>query len=70
MSKQTQKAWVLAQLKKGKRLTAIQALEGCGSMRLAAIIYDLRCDGIPVVSTTKYKDEVRWAEYSLPKGWR
>ena len=70
MNKHTQKAWVYAQLKKGKRLTAVQAFEGCGAMRLAAIIYDMRADGIPVVTTTKYNGSARLAEYSLPKGWR
>lgn len=69
MSKQTQKAWVYAQLKRGRKLTAAVAYEGCGTMRLAAIIYDLRTDGIPVVSVTKYKDATSWAEYSLPKGF-
>lgn len=66
----TQKDWVMSQLKRGKKLTAVAAYEGCGAMRLAAIIYELRCSGIPIVSTLKRSSDKSWSEYTLPKGWR
>lgn len=68
MTKQSQKAWVYAQLKKGRRLTPIQALDGCGTMRLAAIIHDLRAEGHSVITATKYVDGKQFAEYLMPKG--
>lgn len=66
----SQKAWVFAQLKKGKKLTAVAAYEGCGAMRLAAIIFDLREKGYPIATTTKHGNGKKWAEYSMPKGWK
>lgn len=68
MKVSTQKSWVFAQLKKGKRLTALSAMDGCGSMRLAAIIYDLREAGYQIITETKTANGKRFAEYRMPKG--
>lgn len=67
MSKQTQKAWVFAQLKKGKTITALDAFNGCGAMRLAALIYDLRNEGHPITTETVYSDTKHWAKYRLAR---
>ena len=66
---QTQRAWVYAQLKKGRSITPMMALDGCGTMRLAAIIYDLRERGLNI-RTTKMKSSTgkSYAAYSLAKG--
>ena len=66
---QTQIAWVYAQLKKGRSITPIMALDGCGTMRLAAIIYDLRERGLNIRTTKlKSKNGAVYASYSLAKG--
>lgn len=46
----SQKARVRAHLLKGKSITQIDALRLYGSLRLSAIIYDLRDEGIPIVT--------------------
>ena len=66
---QTQRAWVYAQLKKGRSITPIMALDGCGTMRLAAIIYDLRERGLNIRTTKlKSKNGAVYASYSMAKG--
>ena len=70
MNKGTQKAWVYAQLKRGKKLTAVAAYEGCGAMRLASIIFELREAGEVIVSDKKRNGAKSWAEYSMPRGKR
>lgn len=66
---QTQRAWVYAQLKKGRSITPIMALDGCGTMRLAAIIYDLRERGLNIrTAKLKSKNGAVYASYSLAKG--
>ena len=65
----TQIAWVYAQLKKGRTLTPIQAMEGCGTMRLAAIIYQLRERGVNIRTTQqKTKTGSGYATYKMVKG--
>ena len=65
---QTQRAWVYAQLKKGRILTPILALDGCGTMRLAAIIYDLRARGEKILTIpAKTKSGTKYATYKMVK---
>lgn len=66
--KQTQTAWVFAQLKRGKVLTAVSAYEGFGIMRLAAVIHELRGKGHDITTTEKRKGSVAWAEYRMKRG--
>lgn len=67
--KTTQIAWVYAQLKKGRSLTPITAMEGCGTMRLAAIIYNLREKGVNIRTTQlKTKSGSGYASYKMVKG--
>ena len=46
----TQQTQVLNHLKKGS-LTSIQALRKCGTMRLAAYVFNLKREGYKIVST-------------------
>lgn len=65
---QTQRAWVYAQLKKGRTLTPILAMDGCGTMRLAAIIYDLRALGEKILTIpAKTKSGKKYATYKMMK---
>lgn len=67
--KTTQIAWVYAQLKKGRTLTPITAMEGCGTMRLAAIIYNLREKGVNIRTTQqKTRTGSGYASYKMVKG--
>ena len=66
---QTQIAWVYAQLKKGRTLTPILAMDGCGTMRLAAIIHELRSRGEKILTIpAKTKSGKKYATYKLVKG--
>ena len=64
----TQKSAVRAHLLQGRHITQLEALELYGSLRLSAIIFDLREEGLPiktdkiVVSTRK-----RVADYYISK---
>ena len=46
----TQKAQVRAWLLKGNHLTPLEALHRFGSLRLSAIIFDLREEGLPIIT--------------------
>jgi uncharacterized metal-binding protein len=62
-------AWVYAQLKKGRTLTPILAMDGCGTMRLAAIIHTLRERGVNIRTTPmKSKNGATYAAYKMVKG--
>lgn len=61
----TQNEWVLSQLKKGMKLTALDALQGCGSFKLATRISELKAKGHNIVSETISKNGKRFARYSL-----
>ena len=62
-------AWVYSQLKKGRVLTPILAMDGCGTMRLAAIIHTLRERGVEIKTTPmKSKNGSNYATYKMVKG--
>jgi hypothetical protein len=63
----TQNEWVLSELKRGKKLTALDALQGCGSFKLATRISELKAKGHNIVSETITKNGKRFARYSLIK---
>lgn len=66
---QTQIAWVYAQLQKGRTLTPMIALDGCGTIRLAAIIHTLRERGINILTIPMFaKTGKKYASYKLVKG--
>lgn len=64
----SQKARVRAWLLEGHTLTPLEALRMFGSLRLSAIIFDLREEGLPIVTEKiQVAPRKRVAEYSLPK---
>jgi hypothetical protein len=60
----TQSEWVLHTLKKGIGLTPIDALNGCGCFRLAAIVFDLKQGGWNI-QTAIVKDPATKKRYAL-----
>lgn len=64
----SQKARVRAWLLEGHTLTPLEALRMFGSLRLSAIIFDLREEGFPIVTEKmQVAPRKRVAKYSLPK---
>lgn len=61
----TQQEWVLAQLKRGKKLTPIDAFNGCGTLKLATRISELKSKGHNIVSKMIEKNGKRFSQYSL-----
>ena len=65
-SKPTQAGRILAHLRAGNRLTALEALEQFGCFRLAARIHELRREGWQIEErTVETRGGKRVAEYSL-----
>lgn len=67
-TKQTQK--VLEYMETHGSITAWEAMNVLGIMRLAARIADLKASGIPIITVLRHKENedgsyTRWAEYSL-----
>ena len=56
---------ILSHLKRGRSLTAIQALDMFGVMRLAARVSDLRDSGHQIITTPIHRGAKRFASYSL-----
>ena len=65
-STMSQVEWILMTLRK-RPLTALDALEGCGCMRLAARINDLRADGHVIGTEMASKNGKKFAKYFLIK---
>lgn len=65
MKETSQKAIILAELKDGKKVTALEAFKLCGSLRLSSIIFDLRDKGYNITTTMVERNGKRIAEYSL-----
>ena len=63
----TQTEWVLNKLLVGKSLTPIDALNGCGCFRLAAIVFDLKKAGwnIETLSEKNLLTNKRYARYVM-----
>ena len=62
----TQTDAILADLRRGKVLTAAEAIRRHKTMRLAARIYDLKRRGIRIHSTLVHKGNKKWAAYWIP----
>ena len=58
---------ILAALQKGRELSALDALQEFGCIRLAARIYDLKRQGYAIEKRTAVKDGKRFALYRLKK---
>lgn len=64
----SQKSMVRAWLLKGNTLTPLEALKRFGTLRLSAIIFVLREEGLPIVTEKiQVAPRKRVAEYSLTK---
>ena len=64
----TQKSIVRQHLLDGNSITPLEALRLCNSLRLSAIIFKLREDGLPIVTEKiQVSPRKRVAQYSLPK---
>ena len=64
----TQKSMVRAWLLDGNTLTPLEALNRFGSLRLSAIIFDLREEGLPIVTEKiQVAPRKRVAEYYVDK---
>lgn len=53
--------------RKGRSLTALQALERFGCLRLAARVRNLKDAGHPVRSRLVHRAGKKWAEYWMPE---
>jgi len=62
----SQNQWVLQALQKGP-LSPIEALQGCGCLRLAARVRELRQQGHNIVSTLVTENGKSFARYTLAK---
>ena len=60
----SQTTWIHTQLIAGRRLTPLDALKGCGCLRLASRVYDLRQRGYPITCRMIQRHSKRVAEYS------
>lgn len=66
----TQKAMIRAHLLDGKSITQLEALRLCNSLRLSAIIFKLREEGLPIVTEKiQVSPKKRVAQYYLPKDY-
>ena len=64
----TQKANVRAWLLNGNTITPLEALNKFGIFRLAAVVHELRDEGLPIVTEKiQVSPKKRVAQYSLPK---
>ena len=65
---ESQTTQILNALKKGAKITPIDALNQFGCFRLGARIHDLKAAGHNIITESVLKDGKRFASYSLVKG--
>jgi hypothetical protein len=65
MTSATQQERILAQLRAGRTVTPLSALNDFGCFRLGARIYNLKREGYPIETTLKASDGKRYAEYRM-----
>lgn len=61
----TQTEWVLKKLRAGHNLTPIDALDGCGCFRLAAIVHMLKRNGWNIETIIVKANKTRYARYVM-----
>lgn len=66
--KNSQNERIKGALKKGRKLTALDALNDFGCFRLASRISDLRKEGLPIIKKMITENGKTFAQYSLQKG--
>lgn len=68
MKKQrTQQEQIQRHLETGRKLTAAQAYEKYGSMRLASVVFKLKKEGLPIITEMVTKNGSTFASYQLVK---
>lgn len=67
MDRKSQNEEILAWLKSGKTITPLEALEKFGCFRLGGRIYELKRQGVAIVTNMVTKNGKRFAQYSLEK---
>ena len=66
----TQKSNVRAWLLNGNTITPLEALNKFGIFRLAAVVHELRDEGLPIVTEKiQVSPKKRVAQYCLPKDY-
>jgi hypothetical protein len=60
-----QHEWIMRQLKMGRMITALDALNGCGSMKLATRISELKREGHNIVTHMVSQNGKKFAKYQL-----
>lgn len=65
MEKETQTKIILERLQDGDKVTALEAFQMCGSLRLSSIIFNLRERGYNIHTEMVTRNKKRIAEYSL-----
>ena len=60
-----QHEWIMRQLKMGRMITALDALNGCGSMKLATRISELKHDGHNIITHMVSQNGKKFAKYQL-----
>ena len=67
MSKTTQTEWLQSRLESGQSVTPMDALKGCGCMRLASRVNDLRRSGVAIITRMVSENGSRFASYAMDK---
>lgn len=67
MDHKSQNEMVKRHLESGKSLSPLEALESYGIFRLGARCYDLKKQGVPIVTEMVTKNGKRFASYRLEK---
>ena len=61
----TQNEWILRELSRGRIISGLDALKGCGSMKLATRISELKRDGHNIVTHMVSQNGKKFAKYQL-----
>lgn len=64
----SQHEWIINELKKGRLISALDALRGCGSMKLATRISELKQSGHNIVTHMVQQNGKKFAKYQLIRG--
>jgi hypothetical protein len=64
----SQHEWIINELKKGRLISALDALRGCGSMKLATRISELKQSGHNIVTQMVKQNGKKFAKYQLIRG--
>ena len=63
----TQEQRIIDYIEKHGSITPWEAAVDLHILRLSARVYDMKARGVPIVTTIRQNDGVRWAEYTIKK---